>query len=1528
MKKGSFKALGVAVAAAMLLGTVTVSATANESVGDAEGSNVATQALQPGTRQTKDAQPQGQAPQLPDANAPADPANPANPSTPAQTPSADGSTSQNEAQQNGSSEPGKANGSNADGSKTGKADGADSSAKSGADTSNQQVGTQGDEWAPACPTSYPAKWGDADWFLTRDGDTLVFTVHAGHVGDDLHAPWHCGNSPYPLVNTYKLRIVFTDPTHTVLPEDSSLLFANERGLSSIEGVGDLDVSHVKNMHYMFGDDPNLDDLSTLSHWGRNTHNVTDMSEMFKSDVYHSPSEGYLGIKKIGVSGWDTSNVTTMKEMFQYDERVETLDVGTRQATDSKGTYTAWDVSKVTNMSYMFNDCVQLVNPDVSHWNTHNVTTMESLFSGMGGDSPMKGITNVDVSKWVTSNVTNMSGLFFASYIDHPAVDKWDTSKVTDIGGIFGFDTKLTSIGTVKCSDAKANGLKACPSHAKLKDVVGANDVPDTVGVSDWDTSKMTSFTEAFYICPKLKSVDLTNWDTSSDLTMTFMFANDYSYPGNGNGPSALTYVGDLSGWDTSKVRDMECTFRYNENLKTIGDLSNWQTGDVTDMSSMFEDTGIESLGGEDPEHPEAPPAGLKNWDTSKVTSMAWMFGQATALKGLDLSKWNTSAIRMDDDGNCTPNGLHSCWNQSGITDMFYKTTNLKSVGNLSHWDVSHVKQLSSLFRESGVESLDLSGWDVSNAEEANYTFALTPNLQNLKLDGWDMRKVTSMRQLFSYTGYQIGVLLDLTDWKVNPNPTDSKFIFYGDSLLSLDLSGWDTDTIGSFELYFPKSLQRLTLGPKTKLRNSFFTGDAANLGIRTGDPYNFQEHDANGNLTTDWTTIYSGEWAEATNRTSGFTAPSCSVGGARRGEEWNSCDSHAGGSATSSLVDRNATTPHAGTYVWETKATVHFSGLNHTDAADAAAEDGQKGPETAYGVHGVGKLDGAAEPEDFDSLAIKAPAKLAAQDHHTFTGWKLDGKKDGKGNPTSVVDEGDFVYVRPGDTQVDPTDPTGQRRVDTNILRGQWQEANKTSFYTLHFDSNIHDSGATVDGTVADWTSEPSWTDSGYAQPTLPQNGFTVTSDDNVYTFKGWSPTRDGSSAVYPAGSTGYMMVGLLGQHEATMYAQWEKTPKVNYQLQFEANTGSAATDGDVTGLPDSQSQKTADNSHKFTFAGADPVRGSHDNNYTWEFTGWSTVAGNTGGTSLTKNHAGGYDYTVEKENPSVKLYAHWQKSYTYELSFDPNVQDGSATGHYTDTVSAHSTNHAQTIVLNGNESYERPGYEFTGWSEDSHDVNNPHYRPGVRYNIGFCGTGTANPSCPATADGTTARVHVVLYAQWKQNPVPSTPTPPTPTPPAPAPPAPTPPAPAAPRLPVPAPAVTPAAPALPQAQSDQPKSQPERRKGSSSDGSASSPAPSASGRDWRCNPITGEVTPRDGSGSGSAYVTRGSGFVAIEDASAVSASQSCASMAARMLRFVKMQADFPWWIVLALAVLLMLMFVRSRERFVYAQHRAPEVDD
>ena len=195
----------------------------------------------------------------------------------------------------------------------------------------------------------------------------------------------------------------------------------------------------------------------------------------------------------------------------------------------------WDTSNVTNMAGMFSGCSALATLDASNWDTGNVTDMRNMFFRC------EAITVIDASGWETSSVKNMSGMFrFCTNLIDAKVSEWDTSSVTDIGYIFG-----------NCQSIEA------------------------LDISNWNTSAVTTMDHAFYDCTLLKSLDVSGWNTSAVKNMNGVFALD----------SSFTEI-NVSGWDTSSVTNMGGIFRSCTALVTIYASPSFVTTAVSGISGI------------------------------------------------------------------------------------------------------------------------------------------------------------------------------------------------------------------------------------------------------------------------------------------------------------------------------------------------------------------------------------------------------------------------------------------------------------------------------------------------------------------------------------------------------------------------------------------------------------------------------------------------------------------------------------------------------------------------------------------------------------------------------------------------------------------------------------------------------------------------------------------------------------------------------------------------------------------------------
>ena len=226
-----------------------------------------------------------------------------------------------------------------------------------------------------------------------------------------------------------------------------------------------------------------------------------------------------------------------------------------------------NTSKVADMSYMFYNCKNLTNMDVSKLNTSNVKSMHSMFYDC------KSLTSIDVSGFNTSSVTDMSYMFS----DCNSLKSIKFRGSSD--GDYYFDTSNV--------EKMNNMFYRCSSLEELD-------------VSGFKTSNVKDMSGMFDGCSKLVSLDLNNFDTQNVTDMCRMF----------RGCLKLSTL-DVSKFNTSKVTDMSSVFSECESLLEI-DVTNWNTSNVTNMSGMFYWTGIRSLD-------------LTHFDVSKVETMKEMF---------------------------------------------------------------------------------------------------------------------------------------------------------------------------------------------------------------------------------------------------------------------------------------------------------------------------------------------------------------------------------------------------------------------------------------------------------------------------------------------------------------------------------------------------------------------------------------------------------------------------------------------------------------------------------------------------------------------------------------------------------------------------------------------------------------------------------------------------------------------------------------------------------------------------------------
>ena len=228
-----------------------------------------------------------------------------------------------------------------------------------------------------------------------------------------------------------------DTSHVL---DMCSLFSGARSLPDALALRDWDTSNVTNMSYMFSCNISLM-LVDVSNW--NTGKVTTMECMFQVGDSWDANGQLIEINGLGdldvsnvrdmtcmfygagqmtyydVSRWNVSKVESMNHMFCDNRSLVSLDLS------------SWDVSSLKTIFDMFDDNVSLKTiGDVSHWNTVNLIDASGWLnecSAFIGDNN----STLDLSGWNTSNLKAAGEMFLHTNLRIIDLSGWTFDSITN-----------------------------------------------------------------------------------------------------------------------------------------------------------------------------------------------------------------------------------------------------------------------------------------------------------------------------------------------------------------------------------------------------------------------------------------------------------------------------------------------------------------------------------------------------------------------------------------------------------------------------------------------------------------------------------------------------------------------------------------------------------------------------------------------------------------------------------------------------------------------------------------------------------------------------------------------------------------------------------------------------------------------------------------------------------------------------------------------------------------------------------------
>lgn len=377
------------------------------------------------------------------------------------------------------------------------------------------------------------------------------------------------------------------------------------GCSSLENldITSFNTEKCSDFTQMFYGCSSLESLDLTSF---NTENGSSFSGMF----------GYCSsLKILDLSHFDTSHASSMRAMFAECRNLRTLNL------------TGW-TPKATEYQQMFYRCINLTQVDVSGFDFNTTVSSKEMFR----DCHL--LSRIDADNWTSSTITDMSEMFLGcrslSSLD---ISGLDLSNVDDMQCMFDGCMNLSElrISNSRTAVLKPRGIESMFADCqKLK----------SLDLSNFDTSGVTDMSLLFYQCYSLESLDLSGWNTSEVTDIKWMFL----------GCNALQQI-DLSGFDTRNVTNLSYAFSGCSNLRNL-DLSQWNTSQVTDMSYAFQ--GCNKLERLD----------ISGFSSDRLQNAEYMFGHTYKLSAVNMGNLDLSPVSSQslfyDTAIHTPNCYFRC----------------------------------------------------------------------------------------------------------------------------------------------------------------------------------------------------------------------------------------------------------------------------------------------------------------------------------------------------------------------------------------------------------------------------------------------------------------------------------------------------------------------------------------------------------------------------------------------------------------------------------------------------------------------------------------------------------------------------------------------------------------------------------------------------------------------------------------------------------------------------------------------------
>lgn len=462
------------------------------------------------------------------------------------------------------------------------------------DSENQEV----ESFVEAETFATSGTWGTCPWTIDSKG---VLTIKSGTLGRG-----QSGSTPTaPGLNRQDVtKVIIEENVKT--GTSAAELFMNWGKLTEIENLINLDTSNTRDMSRMFS---GCQKLTTIDVSGFNTSKVTNMDSMFSS---------LTSVNSLDLSNFDMSNVTNTNTMLYTALESLTLgetcqfpnDTNLASIKTTSGIYTGgWtqengtkvfpsssafiaDYNGATDAGTYVWEKVKPAPVIVKYIDEQGKELAESdTLSGGLGDAyitkakDIKGYELKETPINATGSYTSKEQT--VNYVYEKSVAKWGTCPwiledgvLTIEAGILGKGTatnivadipknevtKVVFEGSIEAQSDSTNLFSSFPNLQSFENM------------KNFDTSNVTMMQGMFENCTSLKTIDVSNFNTSKVITMNSMFSG-----------TGLTNL-DMSQLDMGEIQYKGSMFSGSNNLSTLT-LSDKNQIDGTSLPAINTDSG-------------------------------------------------------------------------------------------------------------------------------------------------------------------------------------------------------------------------------------------------------------------------------------------------------------------------------------------------------------------------------------------------------------------------------------------------------------------------------------------------------------------------------------------------------------------------------------------------------------------------------------------------------------------------------------------------------------------------------------------------------------------------------------------------------------------------------------------------------------------------------------------------------------------------------------------------------------------------